>query len=53
MTGYRFTVTGYGIYGLRFLFSAHGLMMLYICLFKVQENIFDGFKFIEWTRFPY
>ena len=37
---------------LRFLFSAHRLIMLYICT-KLHKNIFDGFKVTEWVRFPY
>ena len=35
--------------GLRFLFSAHGLM-LYICT-TFHANILDGIKVTEWTRF--
>ena len=37
---------------LRFSISAHRLMILYICL-KLHENIFDGFKVIKRTQFPY
>ena len=35
---------------LRFLFSAHRLMMVYICK-KFHENILHGIKVIERTRF--
>ena len=34
----------------RFFFSAHRLMMVYICT-KFRENILDGMKVIERTRF--
>ena len=37
---------------LRFFFSAHGLIVVYIWT-KFQENILDGFKVIEWARFSY
>ena len=33
-----------------FFFSAHCLMMVYICT-KFHENIHNGIKAIEWTRF--
>ena len=36
--------------GLWFLFCAHCLMMFYICT-KFDENILDGIKVIEPTRF--
>ena len=35
---------------LRFLFSAHRLTVVYICS-NFHENILDGIKVIEWTRF--
>ena len=35
---------------LRLFFSAHRLMMAYICT-KFHENILDGIKVIERTRF--
>ena len=35
---------------LRFLISAYPLMMVYICT-KSHENILDGIKVIERTRF--
>ena len=35
---------------LQFLFSAHRLMMVYICT-KYHENILDGMEIIEQTRF--
>ena len=35
-----------------FLFSAHRLMMVYICT-NFHENILDGIKVIEQTRFSY
>ena len=34
---------------LRFLFSSHRLMMLYICT-QIHENIPDSFKVIELTQ---
>ena len=34
------------------LFSAHPLMVLYICI-KFHENISKGFKFIEGRYFHY
>ena len=34
------------------MFSAHCLIMLYICT-KFRENILKGFRVIERTRFPY
>ena len=37
---------------LRFLLSAHRLIGVYICP-KFHKHIFDGFKFIERTRFSY
>ena len=36
--------------GVTILFSAHRLIMVYICT-KFHENIPDGIKFIERTRF--
>ena len=36
----------------QFIFFACHLIMLYICT-KFYENIFNGFKVIEWTLFPY
>ena len=39
-----------GVTVLGFLFSAHRLMMVYICT-KFNENILDGIKVIERTRF--
>ena len=35
-----------------FLFSAHRLMMIYICT-KFHENILEGLKVIEQTRFSF
>ena len=35
---------------LRFFFSAHLLMVFYVCA-KFHENILDGIKVIEETRF--
>ena len=35
-----------------FLFSAHRLMMLYICT-MFRENISMGFRVIEWTWLPH
>ena len=37
---------------LRFLFSAHRLIMVYICT-KFHENILHGIKLIERTRLSY
>ena len=37
---------------LRFFFSAHRLMMIYICP-KFHENILDSIKVIERTGFSY
>ena len=37
---------------LKFLFSAHRLMMLYICT-KFHENIFDACEVIEPAQFSY
>ena len=33
-----------------FFFSAHRLMMVYICI-KFHENVLDGIKVIERTQF--
>ena len=36
--------------GVMFFFSAHRMMMVYICT-KFHENILDGIEVIERTRF--
>ena len=35
---------------LQFLFSAHRLIMIYICT-KCRRNILNSFRVMEWTRF--
>ena len=38
------------IHGVKVLFSAHHLIMIYICT-KFRENILNGFRVLERTRF--
>ena len=37
---------------LQFLFSAHHMMVLYICT-KFHEKMLYGFRVMEWTKFPF
>ena len=39
-------------HGIKVLFSAHPLIMVYICT-KIRKNILNGFRVMERTQFQY